>query len=73
MTLSPKILGSLNKDEKAGWEFLASKQSATMAEYADHLEFDKRKAQRHLSRFVKLGLLRQVGIGRATRYEVVRP
>ena len=72
-TLSPKILGSLNKDEKAGWEFLASRQSATMAEYADHLEFDKRKAQRHLSRFVKLGLLRRVGIGRATRYQVVRP
>ena len=73
LTLSPKILGSLNKDEKAGWEFLASRQSATMTEYADHLEFDKRKAQRHLSRFVKLGLLRRVGIGRATRYEVVSP
>jgi len=73
LTLSPKILGSLNKDEKSGWEFLVSKESATMAEYADHMEFDKRKAQRHLSRFVELGLLRRVGVGRATRYEVVRP
>ena len=73
LTLSPEILDSLKKDEKAGWEFLASKQSATMAEYADHMEFDKRKAQRHLSRFVELGLLRRVGSGRATRYEVVHP
>ncbi|MDP2605511.1 MAG: ATP-binding protein [Deltaproteobacteria bacterium] len=73
LTLSPKILGSLNKDEKSGWEFLVSKQSATMAEYADHMEFDKRKAQRHLSRFINLGLLRRVGVGRATKYEVARP
>lgn len=69
--LDPKVLESFNAEEREGWKFLASKPSMTTADYAEALNFDKKKAQRHLSKFVNLGLLRREGKGRATRYEVV--
>ena len=70
--LAPEAIKALNKDEREGWEFLASKITATKTEYAKHLGFDDRKAQRHLKKFVKLRLLRRVGAGPSTSYEVVR-
>ena len=71
-TLPAELLKSLNEDEKKGWEFLASKTSITRAEYEKYMGFDKRKAQRHLKRFVEIGLLRPFGAGPAAGYEVVR-
>ncbi|MCX5797003.1 MAG: hypothetical protein NTY77_16040 [Elusimicrobia bacterium] len=68
--LPKSFLEELNSAELKGWEFLASKISATMAEYAQHMGFDVRKAQRHLKRFVELGLLSRVGRGPATEYVV---
>jgi ATP-dependent DNA helicase RecG len=70
--LPAEFLESLNEDEKKGWEFLASKTSITRAEYEKHMGFDKRKAQRHLKRFVEIGFLRPFGAGPAVRYEVVQ-
>jgi ATP-dependent DNA helicase RecG len=70
--LAPEVLKSLNGDEQAGWEYLASMTSTTMASYAEFMGFDSRKAQRHLKRFVELGLLRRVGSGRFTKYQVIR-
>lgn len=66
------VLASLNDDERAGWEFLASRTTTTKNEYAGRLRLDARKAQRQLKKFVELGLLRRVGRGPATTYEVVR-
>lgn len=71
--LAPELIEALNKDERAGWEFLASTVATTKTEYAKILGFDDRKAQRHLRKFVELGLLRRVGAGPSTSYEVVRP
>lgn len=70
--LEPEILESLNEDEKAGWEFLTLKTSITKKEYAEYMRFDDRKAQRHLKKFVDSGLLRRVGAGPSTTYEVRR-
>lgn len=70
--LPPEVLGSLNKDELVGWEHLASTTSTTMATYSQFMGFDNRKAQRHLKQFVDLGLLRRVGSGRFTIYQVIR-
>lgn len=70
--LPPEVRKTLKKGQKAGWEFLASRIKTTKTEYAKELGFDDRKAQRHLSKFVELGLLRRVGAGPSTRYEVVR-
>ena len=70
--LDPEVLEALNEDEKAGWLFLASKTEITMREYADHMRFNYRKAQRHLKRFEKSGLLERIGAGRTTKYRILR-
>lgn len=68
--LPPDILKALNKDERAGWEFVASRISTTKDEYAQGLGFAGQKAKRHLTHFVELGLLLRAGRGRATAYQV---
>lgn len=68
--LPSDVLGSLSKGERAGWEFLASKTTATMSTYAGHMAIDRRTAQRQLKRFVELGLLVRTGSGPATKYAV---
>ena len=67
-TLSPVILESLNSDEQAGWEFLTSRLATTQKEYAQHMGFDYRKAQRHLRKFIELDLITRRGAGRSTEY-----
>ena len=42
---------------------------ANTSEYAAARSLDERAARRPLLRFVKLGLVRKVGSGRATKYE----
>lgn len=71
--LKEDVLKQLNKDEKRSWEFLVTKTSITRKEYAEHMGFDSRKAQRHLKRMVGVGLLRRVGASSSTRYEVQTP
>lgn len=71
--LSAEVLRSLNRSERTGWQFLSLKTTITMREYAEHMGLDHRMAQRHLRRFVELGVLRRVGAGPSTKYRVVRP
>jgi ATP-dependent DNA helicase RecG len=70
-TLSPSILESLNNDERAGWEFLTSRISTTQKEYAQHMGFEHRKAQRHLKKFIDLGLITRRGAGPSTEYLII--
>jgi len=69
-TLPTEILESLNKDEIAGWQYLSSNIATTKTEYAKQLKFDDRKAERHLKKFVDLGILHRIGTGRSTKYQV---
>ena len=69
--LEPSALASLNDDEKEGWKYLTSRMVTTAPEYAEALKFDERKTQRQLKKFIDLGLLRRIGQGRASRYEVI--
>ena len=71
--LAASVLKELAAEEREGWSFLAGRTSATQREYAEHLSVTARTAQRHLTHFVGLGLLRRQGQGRATRYEVLGP
>ncbi len=71
--LESDLLKSLNKDERSSWEFLSTRTEVTRQGYEEHMGFDSRKAQRHLKRFVELGLLRKVGASSATKYEVRKP
>ncbi|MEZ4537964.1 MAG: hypothetical protein R3D26_23645, partial [Cyanobacteriota/Melainabacteria group bacterium] len=64
-------IDSLNEEEREGWRFLNSQPTTTSAEYGAELGIDERKAQRHLKKFMELGLIRRMGKGRATQYKVV--
>ena len=58
----------LTVEEQEGWKFVAGRMGTTQSEYARYLAVTARTAQRHLSHFVELGLLRRIGQGPATKY-----
>ena len=72
-SLSPGVAAVLTADERIGWVYLASRSTVTRSEYEAHLGIDKRTAQRHIQKFVDLGIVQRIGAGPSTRYEVVRP
>lgn len=71
-TLEEAVLRELSSEERKGWSFLSGRTTATQSEYAQHMGVTARTAQRHLTHFVELGMLRRRGQGPATKYEVVR-
>ena len=71
--LGDAVLGALSKAERLGWEWLVNRDTATSAEYSAAMKVPNRTALNHLKRFADLGLVRKIGAGRATRYEVNRP
>ncbi|MDP2955403.1 MAG: ATP-binding protein [Longimicrobiales bacterium] len=71
-TLRPEILEALNHDERVGWQFVASRGTVVSSELMEHLGCDERKAQRVLKKLIDVSLIRRVGKGPATRYEVIR-
>jgi ATP-dependent DNA helicase RecG len=70
--LPQSVIASMNEEEAAGWSFITEVGEITASAYAQRFGFDDRKAQRHIKRFVELGILRKVGAGRATKYQVAR-
>jgi ATP-dependent DNA helicase RecG len=69
-TLAPKILASLSKAEREGWQWLSTKTTITSSDYASAMKVRNRTALHHLKRFTDLGLLKRVGSGPATKYKV---
>ena len=67
-SLGTDLLDELNSSERKGWEFMASRTGTTQSEYARELGVTARTAQRHLTHFVELGLLKRLGSGPATEY-----
>ena len=70
--LSAEVLKQLNADERASWEYIVGQDVVTSAALMKAMGFDERKAQRVLKKLQEARLLRRVGQGPATRYEVVR-
>lgn len=70
--LPDDVARKLNADEKATWQFVVSRESINSAEVMEHLEFDERKTQRMLKKLMDRKLIRRIGKGPATRYEVIR-
>jgi ATP-dependent DNA helicase RecG len=68
LDLKPSVRVVLSDEELRGWTFLATRSGASQSEYARQMEVTARTAQRHLTHFVELGLLRRVGRGPATEY-----
>jgi ATP-dependent DNA helicase RecG len=71
--LGPDVLKALNEDDKAAWELISGRQSVSSSELMAQMGFDERKAQRILKKLQGAGLLRRVGRGPATHYEVLQP
>ena len=71
--LEDEVLDVLSKAERSGWEWLVNREIATSAEYSAAMQIPSRTALNQLKRFADLGLVRKIGAGRATRYEVKRP
>ena len=71
-SLDEAILAKLNATEQKGWTFIVSRGTTTQSEYANAMEVTPRTAQRHLTHFVGLGLLRRIGSGPATEYRVIQ-
>ncbi len=71
--LGPDVLKTLNEDAKAAWELISARQSVSSSELIAQMGFDERKAQRVLKKLQDVGLLRRVGRGPATHYEVLQP
>ena len=67
------MLDRLNEAEKTSWEFIAGRESVTSPQLMKHMGFDERKAQRVLKKLQDAKLLRRVGKGPATHYEIIRP
>ena len=66
------ILAQLSDAERKGWDWLATREVVTTAEYQEAMDVPLRTARYQLGHLSELGLLRKVGSARATRYEVVR-
>jgi ATP-dependent DNA helicase RecG len=71
LTLKPEVAEALSADEKRGWELLRSRKTTSQKMYRLSLDVASRVAQRHLKKFVDLGLVRRVGSGPATVYETL--
>jgi ATP-dependent DNA helicase RecG len=70
--LAKGLVDKLNADERAAWQFASTKEALTSRDLMDRMKFDERKAQRVLNKLLESKLLRRVGRGPATRYEIVR-
>lgn len=71
--LGAALLNRLSRSERAGWEWLATRQTTTSTEYATARSLPYRTAMHHLRRFQELRLLEKAGSARATKYTVRRP
>ncbi len=69
-TLKPDVLAALNRDERIGWEFVARKGAVASADLMRQFGFDEKKAQRILKKLTQIKLIRRIGKGPATRYEL---
>jgi predicted HTH transcriptional regulator/pyrimidine deaminase RibD-like protein len=62
----------LSKEEQTGLDFVKSKGFVTKAQYAEHFNYDDKKAQRHLRKLKELGHVRTDGKSTATRYTFIQ-
>jgi ATP-dependent DNA helicase RecG len=61
----------LNDDEIKGYKYLHIQKRVSKKQYAENFKIDEKKAQRHLSKFKELKLVKQEGKGPSTMYVLV--
>ena len=71
-SLGEEVSNKWSEVERRGWAYIASKGTITWPEYSKEMNVSRRTAQRHISNFVSLGLLRRHGSGRSVNYQVIQ-
>jgi len=70
--ISPKKgLEKLNEEELLGYEFVKAQGKLKRREYEQHFSYEKKKAERHLNKMVRQGLIERKGSGPATYYQII--
>lgn len=62
------VIDGLKNDERKGYDYLKLIKRVKKKQYAEHFGIDEKKAQRQLSKFKELGLVKQEGKGPSTEY-----
>ena len=65
------MTNKLNEEELLGYQYVQKQKKVSKKQYAEHFSFDEKKAQRHLSKFKNLKLVKQIGAGPKTEYELI--
>ena len=68
---SHKSLAKLSEEELVGYEFIKLKGKITRKEYEKHFNYDKKKAERHLTKMNDEDLIGRKGSGPSTYYEII--
>ena len=68
---STEVLSQLNDEELAGLDFIKTRVKVSRKEYQVHFDFDKKKAERHLTKMVDSGPIARKGSGPSTYYELI--
>jgi len=62
---------SLTKSEAKGYDYIRLNSPFTRKEYEEYMKVSEKTAGRHISRFTELHLVRSVGSGVKTSYEII--
>lgn len=65
------VLDQLNQEERDGLFYIRDRRIVSKADYTHHFHFNEKKAQRHLSKFVDMGLAKATGNGPSRRYHFI--
>lgn len=61
----------ISDEELLGLDWIKLKGIVSKKDYADHFNFDEKKAQRHLANFSELGLIEFIKAGRSSKYNYI--
>jgi len=64
-------LATLSKTEAMGYDYIRLNSPVTRKMYEEHLLLAGKTARRHLAHFVKLNLIKKLGAGPSTSYEII--
>jgi len=71
VSTSDERLSKLNSNEVKGFDYIRLNSPITRKAYEEHFGLSTKTAERHLAHFVELSLIKRVGSGPKTSYEIM--